>query len=509
MPSNAARIAKNTIMLHFQQILGLLVSLYTFRLKLEILGIEDYGIYNVVGSIIVLFTFLNGAMTSATHRFLNFALGQNDKEQARNVFSTSFVLHLLIALLFVALAQTVGLWFFHSWLNIPLERQVAAFFVYQLSVLTTVIGILQIPYRATVIAHEKMSFIAILSIVEVVMRLSIVLLLLVIVFDMLIAYAFLVCITGIIFFLIYKVYCNRTFETAHFRYCRDKELFRQLLGFSGWSVFGGVANASRDHGASILINIFHNVTMNAAMGIAALVNATVYQFVINFQTAFNPQIIKSYSANDYGYFMQLIFRTSKISFCLLFFFALPLYMNADFLLQLWLSNVPEYTVTFTQLILFSSLIMATAGPLMTSIQATGDIRKYQLIISCFIFANLPLALLFLWMGFSPAWVFIIRICLDVLIFVWRVFFLSERIKLPIFGFFREVIIPVFIVAGGSFVITDFINNIFIDDWSRLILSCAISTITISCLMYTIGLNKQEKDLLKNWIKRKLGAKKKV
>jgi len=503
MPSNTTRIVKNTLMLYFRQLVSMLVSLYAVRIVLEILGVEDFGIYNVVGGVVVLFAFLNNAMTTATQRFLNFALGQNDTEQVRDVYSVSLVIHALIALLVIVLAQTVGLWLFRTWLNIPPERQTAAFVVYQFSVATTAIGILQVPYGATIIAHEKMSVLAKLSIVNEMLRLGIVFLLPVILLDKLIVYAFLVGVVSIISFLVKKIYCNRTFKTAHFRYCRNKDLYKQIVGFSGWSLFGGFANIGNFHGTSILLNIFHGVTINAAMGIATRVNTAIYSFVGNFQTAFRPQLIKSYAANDYDYFMRLIFRTSKTSFCLLLFFVLPLYLNADFVLQIWLGYVPGYAVILTRLILLSSLIGAIAGPLVTSIQATGDIKKYQLIISCFIFANVPLSLIALWLGFSPAWVLIIRLGLDALILVWRIFFLSNRIKLPIMGFFREVIVPILILAVGSVFITAFIHNIFISDWSRLLLSCVVSTLSIGCLMYRVGLNKQEKDLLKNWIRAKM------
>lgn len=477
----------------------MLVSLYAIRVVLEILGTEDFGIFNVVGGVVVLFTFLNGAMTSATQRFLNFALGRNDTEQVRDIFSVSLVIHAVMALLLVALAQTVGLWFFNTWLNIPSERQAAAFVVYQFSVGATVVGILQVPYRATIIAYEKMSFFAALSVVEAGLRLGVVFLLPIILLDQLIVYTFLVCITGIVILLIHKVYCNKVFGVAHFRHCRNKDLYKQLLGFSGWSTLGGFANVSNSHGTNILINVFHGVAVNAAMGIATQVNAAIYSFVANFQTAFRPQIIKSYAANDYDFFMRLIFRTSKVSFCLLFFLVLPLYLNADFVLQIWLNDVPEYTVILTRLILLSSLVGAIAGPLLMSIQATGDIKKYQLIISCFIFANLPLSFIALWLGFGPAWILIIRVSLDTLILVWRIFFLSNRIKLPVIGFFREVIVPILILAVGSIFLTVFIHSIIDGCWIRLLISCIVSTLSIGGLMYWVGLNKQEKILLKNWI----------
>jgi O-antigen/teichoic acid export membrane protein len=425
-------------------------------------------------------------------------MGQNDMEQARNVFSISFIIHVLIAVLVIILAETVGLWFFYTWLNIPADRQSAAFVVYQISILTTVISIIQVPYNATIIAYEKMSFFAMLSVIESILKLGIVLLLPFIIFDKLIVYALLVCIAGIGILLVYKIYCNKTFETSRFKYCKNNELLKQLVEFSGWSIFGGIANVSSRYGTNILVNIFYGVTVNAAMGIAMQVNAAVYKFVDNFQTAFKPQIIKSYAAQDNEYFMRLIFRTSKISFYLLFFFVLPLFLNADFVLKLWLKNVPEYTVVFTQLILLFSLIDAISGPLWMSIQATGDIRKYQVIVSCFIFANLPLSLLFLWLGFSPAWVLIIKFGLNVLTFVWRVFFLKGRIKLPVMSFLKEVIIPVFAIVIISSVITVFASSFFVN-WTKLLISCIISIVSIGGLVYLIGINAQERAAVKKWV----------
>jgi len=500
MLSNTSLIAKNTLALYFRQILTMLVSLYTVRVVLNTLGAEDYGIYNVVAGLVVLFSFLNGAMTSATQRFLNYSLGQNDNDQAKEIFSVSFIIHILIAILVIILAETIGLWFFYTWLKIPPNRQTAAFVVYQFSVVVTIVNILRVPYNAVIIAHEKMYFFALVSIIEAVLKLGAVFLLLVISFDSLIVYAFLVCIIAIILFLCHKFYCNNKFDVANFRYCKNKELFRQLAGFSGWSVFGGFANVSSTHGTNMLVNIFYGVTVNAALGIAMQVNSAVFYFVSNFQTAFNPQIIKSYAAKDYDYFMRLIFRTSKISFFLLFFFVLPLYVNMDFVLQLWLKNVPEYTIAFTRLILIFSLADAVSGPLWMSIQATGNIKKYQVIVSCFIFANLPLSFLLLWLGFSPVWVLIIKTGLNILTLIWRIFFLSKRIELSIIDFLRDVIIPVIIIAGISGLITIFLSSYFLN-WSALIISCIVSTLCVSSLIYCIGLNSEEKKELQNWVKK--------
>jgi O-antigen/teichoic acid export membrane protein len=508
MPSATARIAKNTFALYFRQILIMLVSLYTVRVVLNTLGADDYGIYNVAGGLVVLFSFLNGAMTSGTQRFLNYALGQNNTEEARNVYSLSFIMYGVIALFVIILAETIGLWFLQTQLNIPAGRKGAAFAVYQCSIAAAVIGMLRAPYHATIIAYEKMSFFALVSVIESLLKLGTVFLLAAIRFDSLIVYAFLIFIVGIITFLFYKFYCNKTFEIACFRYSRDKKLLYRIASFSGWSVFGGIANVSNSQGANILINIFSGVGVNAAMGIATQVNTAVYQFVSNFQTAFNPQIVKLYAAKEYDYFMRLIFRTSKFSYLLLFFFVLPLYVNTEYILQIWLKNVPEYTVVFTRLILLFSLIDAISGPLWMSVQAAGNIKKYQLIVSCFIFANLPLSFMFLKFGFSPVWVLIIRVALNSLASGWRVFYLRIKIKLPAINFLSYVIVPIVIISGVSGGVLFLLHNRF-SGFSNLIVSCAVSVIVVSGLIYLVGLKREEQELLKKIIKNKFGLIQKV
>jgi O-antigen/teichoic acid export membrane protein len=506
MTTNTARIAKNTLVLYVRQILIMLVSLYTVRVVLNTLGAEDYGIYNVVAGMVVLFSFLNGAMTSATQRFLNYALGENNIEQARDIFSISFIIHAMMALVVAFISETIGLWFFCTHINIPSERWKAALVIYQISIITTGINILRVPYNAVVIAYEKMSFFATASIIENILKFVAAFLLTVILYDSLIVYAFLICIIGTIMFFIYKFYCNRNFKAANFWHCNNKDIYQKLIGFSGWSVFGSVANMSSSHGTNVLINMFSTVTVNAAMGIAAQINAAVYQFVGNFQTAFNPQIIKSYANKDYDYFMRLIFRTSKISFVLLFFFALPLYINIEFVLEVWLKTIPDYTVVFTRLILVFSLVDAVSGPLWMSIQATGNIKKYQLIVSCFIFANLPLSFLFLRLGCSPIWVLIVKIMLNVATLIWRMFFLQKHINLPVTGFLYDVIIPIMIITIISTMITLHVHKQF-NGLKSLICSGGTSAICTACLVYLFGINRQEKILLRKLILKMLNGKK--
>ena len=505
MQSRTERIAKNTFLLYFRQILTMLVSLYTTRVILNSLGAENYGIYHVVFGFVMVFTFLNTAMGGATLRFLNYSIGQNDKEQEKKVFSACFIIHVMIAIFFIILAQTIGLWFFRNWLNIPLDRQSAAFIVFQFWVVIAAINILRSPYDATIIAHEKMSFFAIVSVLEAVMLLCIAILLPLIPYDKLIVYVALFFVYGLINFWIYKIYCNRTFETARFRLCKDRALYRQLAAFSGWSIFGVIGNLSIANGLNILVNIFYGVAVNAALGLATQIENAVYSFVVNFQTAFQPQIVKSYAAKDRDYFTQLIFQTSKVSFYIMFFIALPLFINADFVLRLWLTNVPEHTVIFTRLILLFLLLETFAGPLWMSIAATGNIKKYLVMESSIKIACLPLAFLFLRLGFNPAWVLIIKIGINFLLFAWRILFVSKRIGLSIKKYILDVIMPVIIVVAFSSAVTVFTAGFFVN-WPRLIITCFVSVLCTGCLAFFIGLNAVEKKVLLGWIKEKLKGK---
>ena len=502
MQSNSTRIAKNTLILYFRQILIMLVSLYTVRLKLEILGVEDYGIYNLVAGFVVMFAFLNMAMTNATQRFLNFAMGQNDKEEVRNIFSVSLIIHVFIAFSVIILAETIGLWLFYTMLNIPPERASVAVIVYQFSVVATAINILLVPYRSIIIAYEKMSFFALISVFEALSKLTVVFLLTVIFYDKLTVYAFFVFIISLIIFFIHKLYCNKMFETSRFRHCRNKELFRQIVVFSWWNVFGEIANLFRTNGLQVLVNVFFGVIVNAAMAIATQVSAAVFTFVSNFQTAFRPQIMKSYAAKEHAYFAQLILQTSKISCYLLLIFAIPLYANLEFVFKLWLKTVPENAVIFTQLMLINSLAATLCGPLIAAIHATGDIKKIQIIVGFFDFANLPVALLFLWLGCNSEIVLYIKIFLDTITLSCRVSFLNKKINFQVINYLLEVIIPAAVIVIFSGLLNILLRYYFFD-WPRLILSCILSAASIIILVYSIGLKQHERLFLRNFLFRKI------
>ena len=354
--SDPRRIAKNTLMLYFRQILIMLVSLYTVRVVLSVLGAEDYGIYNVVAGVVVLFSFVNNAMAQGTQRFLNYSLGENDTAKTQKIYSASLVIHLLVALLFIAIAESIGLWFVLNKLNVPVERYEAIFPVYQFAVITTVFSILRIPYNALIIAYENMQFYAGVSVLEAVLKLGIIFCISFFSVDSLILYSFLICAVSAIILLVYKLYCNIAFSTAHFLFPRDKKLIRELLSFSGWSLLGGTASVACTQGTNILINIFTNVVVNAAVGISNQVNVAVNSFISNFQTAFNPQIVKLWAEGKKNEFFHLVKRTITLSFFLQMFIVVPLFVNVEFVLSLWLKKPPEYSSLFVKLLLIDSLI---------------------------------------------------------------------------------------------------------------------------------------------------------
>ena len=497
--SDNRRIAKNTLALYMRMGVTMLVSLFTSRVVLQTLGVQDFGIYNVVGGVVVLFSFLNAAMSSATQRFLNFELGRKDFAQVGRVFSMSMSVHFAIAGAVLLLAETLGLWFLNTQLNIPAERMAAANWVYQFSVASTLLGIMLVPYNATIIAYERMTFYAWASIATTFLRLGIVYLLVIGNADKLVLYAALTFAVGVLMQIVHVVYCRRAFpRTAIYRPFRDKKLFRELVSFSGWSLFGGVANMANSQGINMVMNIFCGVGVNAAMGIANQVNAAVYQFVGNFQTAFNPQIVKLYSAGNHDAFIRLIFRASKFSYYMMFFLAFPLMLNADFVLSVWLGDVPEYAADFARWTLAFMLVDALSGPLWMSVQATGKIRNYQMIVSAFIFTNLPLCVLLLWCGFSPVWVLACRAGINVLTTLWRVFYLRGKVGLPSWKYLREVVGKVLCVSAAAACVPALIwlGVPAENAWARLFASCAVSAACVAGTVWLLGFSKHERDALR-------------
>lgn len=443
------RIAKNTIALYIRSLAVMLVSLYTSRIVLKTLGEDDFGIYNVVGGVVVLFSFIQGAMATATQRYLNYELGRGDINGAGRVFSMSMTVHIAIAISIIILSETVGLWFLDTQMHIPPERYTATQWVYQFSILACCINILRIPYNASIIAYEKMSFYAYVSILEVMFKLGVVYLLLLTENDKLIVYAGLMVVVPFTISLVYRYFCRTRFEICHYFIFWDKKLFKEIFGFSAWSLFGSIANLGASQGLNILFNIFCGVTVNAAMGLAQQVNSAVNQFITNFQTAFVPQIVKLYAKGEKEEFLKLIFRSSKVSYYLILLLGLPVIVYAKPLLEIWLHEVPDYTVQFTQLMIIFSMIDAVSGPLWNSVQATGKIRNYQILMSSIIALNVPFAYAVLKFGGSPVLVLTIRVLINLTLHFVRIFYLKGIFDFPSLQYIRVVMSRIVVVTITS------------------------------------------------------------
>ena len=469
---------------------------------LQMLGVDDFGIYNVVGGIVVLFSFINNAMVASTQRFLNFELGRGNVEEAQKVFAASLNIYLVIVVAFMLLTETVGLWFLNRYINIPPERAVAANWVYQASLVATALNFIRMPYNAAIIACERMSFYAYTSIIEAALKLGIVFLLYSFA-DKLIAYAWLVSIVALLILLMYVFFCRRVFVICrHHTFIYDKRRYTALVSFSGWSLFGSIANMGASQGVNILLNIFFGVFVNAAMGIANQVSSAINLFVGNFQTAFNPQIIKSYASGEKNRFISLILNTSKYSYYLLFLIALPCFICCNEILQLWLGEVPPHSVSFCRLLIISSLIDALQGPLWVSAQVDEKIRNYQLLISFTMLLNLPLVYIILEIYPVPEFALVVRVLINVAVAAVRLGYLNRLFSFPLVRYVKDVLTVCVLISVMSFIFPYLIYQ-NMNGHIKLFNTVLVSFVCTFASIYIIGLSRPEKRIVLNAIKRYL------
>lgn len=499
--ANNKRIAKNTLLLYFRMLLIMLVTFYTSRVVLHTLGVVDYGIYNVVGGIVAMFGFLNTAMSSATQRYLTFELGRRDSDKLKRVFITSMNIHILIAILVFVLAETIGLWFLCHKMIIPEERFTASMWVYQCSILSTMVMFVSVPYNATIIAHEKMSAFAYISILEVVLKLLIVYLLLIGNVDKLILYAILMLGVQIIIRMIYNIFCRRHFDETKYKLFFDKGLFKEMLSFSGWNLFGNIATVAYTQGLNILLNMFFGPVVNAAQGVAVQVQHAVSQFSVNFQTAINPQITKSFAVQDLNYMHSLIFRSSRFTFFLLLCISLPVLIETDFILGIWLKDVPQYTSVFLRIVLFVTIINALSNPLMISAQATGKVKIYQSVIGGILLTILPIAYIVLKLGGNPQSVFIVHLIICAIAFVVRLFIIKPMIHLSIKGYFKEVITRCILVGIVAFIVPFTIRYFCENTLLCSVFICVISILSAGISSFYIGMTSNERRYVLNKIRK--------
>ena len=408
-------IAKNTVLLYTRMLFVMLISLYTSRVILQKLGIDDYGIYQTVGGIVGLLSFINGALSSGTSRFLTFELGRNDKEKLRKTFSTTLTVHICIAIMVVVLAETFGYWFLYNKLLIPVERLNAAIFVFHISIITAVFTLTQVPYTAVIIAHEQLSVFAYIGIFEVVAKLLILYLLNIGNCDKLILYAIMLFFVQLLIVLFYRIYCHKKYEETKYSFFIDKQIFKSVAGFSSWSLIASGSSALNNQGILMLLNMFFSPAVVAARAISIQVNMAVNQLVTNFRTAVNPQIVKRYASGDYAGSMMLLLTSTKYSYYLSLLICLPLFFLVEPLLKYWLSILPEFTVVFVKLIIVQALFQVFDTSFYTALYAKGRLRENALISPVLGLLQFPLVYALFKMGYSPILLSWVNLCLYALL----------------------------------------------------------------------------------------------
>lgn len=472
------------------------VSLYTVRVVLATLGVVDYGIYNVVGGIVTMFGFLSGAMASASQRFFSYELGRKNHTRLRNIFSLTTVIYVLLAIIIFILAETAGLWFLNNRMIIPEERMDAAIWVYQFAIISFMSTMFAIPYNAVIIAHERMNVYAWVSVLEVTLKLLIVYVLVVFDYDKLKLYAILMFGVTTLITLVYRNYCKKNFEECRFSFYWDRRLFNEILSFSGWNLFGMLAGVLNGQGINVILNIFFDPIVNASRAISFHIYNAINQLAQNFMTAARPQIIKYYAEENRTSMISLIFRSSKLSYYLLLIISIPILIEMEYILRLWLRDVPEYLITFTRLAVINMLIESISYPLITAAQATGKIKKYQIVIGTFIMLNLPVSYVFLRLGYPSESVFVLTIINSAICLLLRLYFLKKMISFPVGQFFTEVILPILSLTILSLVGPIFMMYLLEESFGRLLAVSFCSVILDLLFIYFLGITGKERKLIR-------------
>ena len=490
--SSTSRIAKNTLFLYFRQILIMLVSLYTVRVVLATLGAEDYGIYNVVAGVVVTFGFLSGAMATASQRYFAFWLGRGNAEKLRKTFSVTVCVYLLLVLTVVVLAETAGLWFVRNRLVIPPERMRAAVWAYHFSMANFAVTLMSAPYTAAIIAHENMGVYAYASVAEAALKLAAVFLLKALPYDKLALYGALLLCAGLVNTLVYRLYCRRRYEECSFRPVWDGAMFREIVGYMGWNLFGSAVGVFNNQILNIMLNQFFGPAVNAARAVSSQINSAVNSFSANFSTATRPQIIKDYAANRTDDAHRLVFRACKMTFFLMLVFTLPLVLEMPYVLGLWLRDVPGNTVAFARLTLADALVTSVSYPIMTLAQATGRIALYQGVVGGLLLCNLPVAYLLLRLGFPPYSVMVGQVAISVLATVVRLVITNWLSHFSLRRFSVKVVLPLALVVALSALLPTLIVWRFRESFLRFFVTVISSVAGSSLLFLFVGLDKGER-----------------
>ena len=491
---NTKRIAKNTLLLYGRMLFSLVISLYTSRVVLATLGVDDYGTYNAVGGIVAMFSLLSSSLSTAASRFLTFELGKGNRHRLKRIFSTTLTIHIFLVIIVLLFIETIGLWFLNTKMIIPTDRMYAANWVFQCTAFSFLLGMINVPYAASIISHERMNIFAFIGVLEVALKLIIVLMLAYasLGIDKLILYAVLYASVGVLLFLIYVAYCRRHFLESHVGLSFDKELLREMTGFAGWNFIGSIAGLLKDQGVNVLLNLFGGPIVNAARGLAFVVSSAVGSFVGNFMIALNPQITKSFASGDHDYMMSLVQRGARFSFYILLVLTLPLLFETDFVLTLWLDHYPDHTTAFVRLVLTLTMCDVLSNTLITLQLATGKIRNYQIAVGGMLLMNFPVSYVLLKMGYAPESTMLAAIVISLCCLSLRLIFLRKMIQLSIGNYVIHVLGNVLLVTVCALILPAIVYYHFSDGVLRFVFTgttCVISTLLV---ILWIGCNRNER-----------------
>ncbi len=495
--ANNRRIAKNTLMLYMRMLFGMLVSLYTSRVLLNALGVEDYGIYGAVGGFVAMFSLISNSLSSAISRFLTFELGSGNKQRLKAVFQTSLLIQLALAAIIVLASETIGIWFMNNKMTIPADRISAAGVVFQASIVSFVFGLLTVPFTSTIVSHEKMGTFAWFGIFDVLARLGIVLLIAYCsaIKDRLIVYSLLVVALGLLMQFMYVIYCRSRFEECRFSLSFDKGIFKEMGGFATWNFIGCTAGLLKEQGVNLLYNLFVGPVLNAARGVAGSVNGAVSSFASNFMTALNPQITKLYAAGDLKYAHSLVERGSRFSFYIILFFAVPILLETEFILGIWLGHYPEHSIDFVRLTLMLSLIGTLSNTLINLQTATGKIRNYQIVVGGILLLNFPLSYICLKLGMKPEATYIVAILVDIACLFARLMFLRKMAGLSMSHFIKYVLVNVTVVTAIAVILPFMIHLAMPFGWQRFLIVGFVSVMTVLLSVLYIGCSNNERHFI--------------
>lgn len=494
------RIAKNTILLYIRMGVMMIISFFTARITLEALGVVDYGINNVVGGLVAMFSIISGSLSASVSRFMTFGLGKGDAKELNIIFSTSINIHIILAVIIVIAIETIGIWFLNNKMVIPTERLYAAHWILQSSTFMFAIGLLSVPYNATIVAHEKMGVYAYFTLFDAISKLAVIFAIKYYGGDKLILLAIISLIPSLIKQFYFWQYSKRNFKECTYHAIWNKRVFKEMFGFAGWNFIGASSAQMKNQGVNIVINMFTNPAVNAARGIAMQVNSIIGEFAGNFMYAISPQITKEFAANNFNRMHKLIFNGTRFTYYLFLLLSVPIFFEVETILYIWLGQVPEHTVLFTRLIIVLSLAEIISNTLITAQLATGKIRNYQIVVGGTQMLNLPISYIFLRLGYFPEITVVIAIIISQICFYERLLFLRKMVNLPSLRYFKEVYLKLILVTALSAIVPAIVYGAIENPTIRFFATCATSLGATILVIYTVGLKKEERSIAIRYVK---------